>query len=505
MARRYSGSSASSGEDSESSRSSTHSGRTASRTRSAAPPRGPYRDAKSDESPSSGTEDDLAGAEDAYAGERAAREARKAARRAAAGTDATAKRPTRVMRSLGLNKTTMHKLVGIQDDGLHHSDNTSLLAEKNRTDPENPEAGAVLESRKSSLARASPKRRIYIGIVAFLLVLLLVVGVGLGILFVKRRQAYESQISDQEAADKADLDAQGLSMQSVLGMTSAGNGHGGSAATTAASAVASLATQATKPVVASLPSPTGVLDRFPTLQELFFGNRAWRNETAAMDAAHMVRIAKAQGPKVAYIGCADSRVPETTVFGAEPVQVAIYVSPPVGNQYLIDDLSSETVMSYAVAHLGHTRCGAVQAAIASPSDEVLTNMDETRIDTWIRPIRSLYAASNRSEIVKFREAHKAQKIAGKDVTDEVWLALIEENVKLNVQRVAMDSTVQKVRHPLPLIICHDADDSFTPPSRHGMRFAKRASGQPAEIWVHGRVYDVTNGLVSDLGVSLGPN
>lgn len=135
---------------------------------------------------------------------------------------------------------------------------------------------------------------------------------------------------------------------------------------------------------------------------------------------------------------------------------------------------------------GHTKCGAVQAAITSPSKEVITNMDETRIDVsvavlwpslvkadlcrpsqqWIRPIRSLFATTNRTEIVAFREALRdAETIEAKDVTDDVLRcvcplppaetlltsvaissrALVEENVKINVQRLAQDSSVQHVR------------------------------------------------------------
>lgn len=52
--------------------------------------------------------------------------------------------------------------------------------------------------------------------------------------------------------------------------------------------------------------------------------------------------------------------------------------PLIGNQYALDDLNSQTVITYAVEHLevqhiivmGHYGCGAVQAAIASISPKV---------------------------------------------------------------------------------------------------------------------------------------
>ncbi|BGP43503.1 hypothetical protein JCM10449v2_007538 [Rhodotorula kratochvilovae] len=513
MPRRYSttsssSSSSSSGDDSHTSR------RTA--PRAAPPPQQRYDAASSDDSTASGSDDDARAAaaeeeEAAYADERAARKARQAARRAkGAAQGAHEEKPVRVMRSLGLNKTPMRKLLG---DHPQDSDDEALLAQQQRANAGDPEAQAVLPSRKSSLARASPSRRIYIAVVALLLVVLIVVGAVLGTAYVKRREEADALAAEggQAATDKAALDAQGKSMQSALGMTTAAGGDGHGAAATAAHTTSP---SATKPLVVSLPSPTGVLARFPELQELFIGNREWRNETATEDPALIPELAKAQHPKFAYLGCADSRVPETTVLDAKPGE--LFVTRNIGNQYLVDDLSSETVMSYAIAHLGvqhivvmgHTKCGAVQAAIASPSEEVLTNMDETRIDTWIRPIRSLYASSTRAELVKFREAHK-HKVAGTDVTDEVWRALVEENVKLNVQRVAADSSVQMAWNewkssPHTSSALSSAATAVAT-SAPGHRLAKRASDAPVEIWVHGWVYDVTTGLVEDLGVSVGPS
>jgi len=77
--------------------------------------------------------------------------------------------------------------------------------------------------------------------------------------------------------------------------------------------------------------------------------------------------------------------------------------------------------------------------------EVLAADAVSCAQTWLRPIRSLYMTSTRSEIASFRSAHEDKKVTGDDVTTEVWRALVEENVKLNVQRVAVDSTVQRVR------------------------------------------------------------
>ncbi|ORY88415.1 carbonic anhydrase [Leucosporidium creatinivorum] len=239
------------------------------------------------------------------------------------------------------------------------------------------------------------------------------------------------------------------------------------------------------------------MSRFPELQELMSGNGEFRNETEEEHPGLVEELAQGQHPKFAYLGCADSRVPETEVFGAEIGD--LFVSRNVGNQFNIDDLSAETTISYAIAHLGvqhvivmgHYGCGAVQAAIASESDEASTDIGEARIDTWIRPIRSLFKSSNHSHIVAFREAHADDEtIAAPNRTEPAFRALVEENVKQQVRNLADDSSVLKV--------------SLSSPSTE-LKRSSSSGEEPVELWLHGWVYDVDTGLVTDLGVSVGPS
>ena len=115
-------------------------------------------------------------------------------------------------------------------------------------------------------------------------------------------------------ADKAALDAQGAAMQSSLSMVTSGGVHG--TATTGAAAHG----LATRPLDASLPSPTGAMQRFPELQALFAANQEWVNETMASDSELIPALAKAQKPKVrlprhqrsspsqsAFVRCSPSR------------------------------------------------------------------------------------------------------------------------------------------------------------------------------------------------------
>ncbi|GAA5904231.1 hypothetical protein JCM8208_006811 [Rhodotorula glutinis] len=476
-------------------------------TPSAAPSRKVYiddKDAPSTTSSDDDTDDNVAGDLDAFGEERLPRRARQAARQARSSRVEQEEKPVRVMHSLGLNKTTMHNLLHPHSSQGSGTDDESLLYKKNgaRNDPE----AQAPTRRTASAAAASPRRRVYVAVVILCLVILVGVGIVLGILYAKRTQEQAASVAEDEQrmADKAALDAQGAAMQSSLGMAS-GGAHG--TATTGAAAHG----WATRPADASLPSPTGAMQRFPELQALFAANQEWVNETMAGDSALIPALAKAQKPKLAYVGCSDSRVPETTILHTKPGE--LFVTRNIGNQYLVDDLSSETVLSYAVAHIGvqhiivmgHTSCGAVKAAIADSSDDVLTNMDETRIDTWLRPIRSLYMTSTRAEIVSFRNAHKDKKVTGDDVTTEVWRALVEENVKLNVQRVAVDSTVQRSWNSWSENKLPSAASGAASTSAQGHRMAKRALKEPVELWVHGWLYDLDTGLVQDLGVSVGPS
>lgn len=183
-------------------------------------------------------------------------------------------------------------------------------------------------------------------------------------------------------------------------------------------------------------------------------------------------------PQFAYLGCSDSRTPETTLFHALPGD--LFVTRNVGNQYLIEgDLSSETVMSYAIAHLGvghlvvmgHYGCGAVQAAMSEEAQDATTDIGSARIEVsfleseqqhvgeysaliptrtqtqkaWIRPLRTLFQTSNHSDIVAFRSAYKeADTIPPPNRTNPAFRALVEENVKQQVLNLADDSSVLKV-------------------------------------------------------------
>ncbi|KAJ9630923.1 hypothetical protein H2203_001451 [Taxawa tesnikishii (nom. ined.)] len=123
------------------------------------------------------------------------------------------------------------------------------------------------------------------------------------------------------------------------------------------------------------------------LQRVFKGHEDWRQDTLQKDPEFFDKSAKGQSPKILWIGCADSRIPESTVLGLKPGDV--FVHRNIGNILTETDLSATSVIEYAIRHLkvdhvivcGHTSCGGVNAALANQKLAVL--------DLWLQPLRLL--------------------------------------------------------------------------------------------------------------------
>jgi carbonic anhydrase len=164
-------------------------------------------------------------------------------------------------------------------------------------------------------------------------------------------------------------------------------------------------------------------------------------------------LAKGQHPEILWIGCSDSRCPETTILGLKPGDV--FVHRNIANILTPTDLSSLSVIQYAVEYLkvkhivvsGHTKCGGVAAAMG--------NKKLGLIDTWLLPLRAL-----RRDNLKLLESLEAEEAA---------LKLVELNVRAGV----------KVLEENPLVIDAMAE-------RH--------------LQIHGNIYDVGSGQLKPLDV-----
>lgn len=125
-----------------------------------------------------------------------------------------------------------------------------------------------------------------------------------------------------------------------------------------------------------------------TFEKLLDTNKSWAKSKASSNPDFFEEGAKGQSPKFLWIGCADSRVPESVITDSEPGE--IFVHRNIANQVIHTDLNCLSVLQYAVEALkvshiivcGHYGCGGVQAALGNDGLGQLNN--------WIRHIKDLY-------------------------------------------------------------------------------------------------------------------
>ncbi|KAF6746337.1 carbonic anhydrase [Ephemerocybe angulata] len=245
------------------------------------------------------------------------------------------------------------------------------------------------------------------------------------------------------------------------------------------------------------------------------------------------------------VDCSDSRVNEGAIFDADPG--TMFTAGNIANMFEEGDVSSNAVLTYAVKTLnvkhvvimGHYGCGGVAASMAPLPDGyaerwlghttllALPDPADLAVQRWILPIRKIYETSGRPEIREHRErvqrllsstptatstctstsagasewtrkrvarmlmgAEKIEAMGKEEEIGEVKLhdgafwALVEENVKANVWRLGRSRVIRE----------------------HHEAYTKALStSEPLHpVYVHGWVYDLETGVVSDLGVSAGP-
>jgi carbonic anhydrase len=194
------------------------------------------------------------------------------------------------------------------------------------------------------------------------------------------------------------------------------------------------------------------------LDELKANNRAWSNRKTQVDPDFFKRLEAQQSPEYLWIGCSDSRVPANEIVDLDPGELFVHrnvanLAPPQDANYLsVLQFSVDVLKIKHILVVGHYGCGGIAAAIDGKRRGL--------IDHWLHPIRNVYEA-HRDELEAIPEMH--------DRLDR----LCELNVIHQVKNVASDIFVQ---------------DAW-------------ARGQ--SLCVHGWCYRLGNGLVNDLGVTIG--
>jgi carbonic anhydrase len=188
-------------------------------------------------------------------------------------------------------------------------------------------------------------------------------------------------------------------------------------------------------------------------RRLLADNERWVAEKLGEDPDYFTRLKGTHSPSYVWIGCSDSRVPAETITGCQPGD--LFVHRNVANQVVHTDLNMLTVVFYAVEELkarhiivcGHYGCGGVKAA--------MSGQDFGLINRWLQNIKDC-AERHQDELAALPDEEARSR------------RLIELNVIEQVDHLAKTSVVQR---------------------------AWKQEGRP---WLHGWVYDMRNGKLSEL-------
>ena len=193
------------------------------------------------------------------------------------------------------------------------------------------------------------------------------------------------------------------------------------------------------------------------LDNLKAKNRAWAQRKVSVDADFFTRLLRQQAPEYLWNGCSDSRVPANEIVDLDPGELFVHrnvanLAPQQDANYLsVLQFSVDVIKVKHILVVGHYGCGGVAAAVDGQRRGL--------VDHWLHPIREIHH-DHRAELDGIPA--KAAKLD----------RLCELNVIRQVRNVASDVFVQ---------------DAWT-------------RGQ--SLSVHGWIYSIADGLVTDLAVTI---
>ncbi|KZV71149.1 carbonic anhydrase [Peniophora sp. CONT] len=204
----------------------------------------------------------------------------------------------------------------------------------------------------------------------------------------------------------------------------------------------------------------------PAIAKLLNSNSDWARAVEASEPRLFREMAKGQTPKILWIGCSDSRVPESIITAAKPGD--IFVHRNIANQFRLDDDSALSVLTYAIDQLGvehvvvvgHTQCGGATACYEAAKHAHPAAPLHSPLGRWLSPLTDMATKLN----------------LGHTEPDHAVTALVEANVRKQVENLCEAEPLRKV---------WDAEG------------ARR-------VWVHGLLFEVESGTLKDLGVTYGP-
>src|SRR3954465_14242783 len=193
------------------------------------------------------------------------------------------------------------------------------------------------------------------------------------------------------------------------------------------------------------------------LSHLFANNRAWAADMTRQDPDFFRRLSGQQAPRYLWVGCSDSRVPANQITGLAPGEM--FVHRNVANVVVHADLNCLSTVQFAVDVLhvkhiivcGHYGCGGVLAALRDEKVGLA--------DNWLRHVQD----------VRWKYQVAIDALGGEE---EQHRRLCELNVIEQVVNVCQTTVLR---------------DTW---------------GRRADLTVHGWIYDINDGLLRDLKMSV---
>ncbi|HEX3664015.1 MAG TPA: carbonic anhydrase [Rhizomicrobium sp.] len=193
------------------------------------------------------------------------------------------------------------------------------------------------------------------------------------------------------------------------------------------------------------------------IEQLKRNNREWAQTKVAGDPDFFRRLERQQAPEYLWIGCSDSRVPANEIVGLDPGELFVHrnvanLAPPQDANYLsVLQFAVEVLKVRHVLVVGHYGCGGIAAAVDGHRHGL--------IDHWLHPIR---------------EVHHRHREELEAIADQ----------KRRLERLCELNVIQQMRNVASDVFVQDA----------------WARSQP--LSVHGWVYSLGSGLVTDLNVTV---
>lgn len=221
--------------------------------------------------------------------------------------------------------------------------------------------------------------------------------------------------------------------------------------------------------------PDSLLDR----------NASWSNDfvTHQPDLAQALR--EGQHPKVFWIGCSDSRVPESVVCNARPGE--LFVLRNVANQFHAHDDGAMSALTFAVQALGvehvivvgHTSCGGVATAVQQVLQEQADDFEPMPVSALTRHLNPLFDLA-RYLRARVRERHTMSEA---EMKEKLQPLLTEASVRRQIQNIVESSVVQDNWNQKPSPLSGKVNPRVT---------------------VHGWIHNIHSGRLLDLDVTVRP-